>query len=182
MLHNKALLKAQVSELSKKELVDIVLKLSAKKTNFDFLLINYLDKDGGEQSLFDEVIENIEVLCQKEYKGRTIQHQLVKRLKACTKKMTEFTSSVKNKKLEADLMVYLLDVQFTQSSTVFGARFSGYDYKVGLLLKKLISHVSHKMHPDYLIDYQVKINDFLAKIHRSSNHIQTIKDLPESID
>jgi len=182
MLHNKAFLKEQVSELSKKELVEIVIKLSAKKPNFDFLLINYLDKDGGEQSLFNEVIDDIETLCQKEYKGRTIQHQLVKRLKACTKKMTEFTTSVKNKKLEADLMVYLLDLQFTQPTKVFGARFSGYDYKVGLLLKKLITLVTKKMHPDYMIDYQDKINDFLDKIHLSSNHIQTIKDLPRVVE
>lgn len=182
MVHNKALLKEQVSELSKKELVEIVIKLSAKKPNFNFLLINYLDKNGGEQSLYDEVIEDIEVLYQKEYKGRTIQHQMVKRLKASTKKLTEFTSSVKNKKLEADLMVYLLELELSQPSKVFGARFSGYDYKVGLLLKKLISLVSKKMHPDYLIDYQDKINDFLDKIHQTSNQIQTIKDLPNAIE
>lgn len=182
MRKDKAILKEQVSELSKKELVEIVIRLAAKKPNFDFLLINYLDKDGGEQSLFDEVIEDIDALCQKEYKGRTIQHQMVKRLKACTKKMTEFTASVKNKKLEADLMVYLLDKQFTQPTKVFGARFSGYDYKVGLLLKKLIALVAQKLHPDYLIDYQDKINDFLDKLHRTSNHIQTIKDLPKVVE
>lgn len=182
MASNKAILKEQVNELSKKELVEIVIKLSAKKPNYDFLLINYLDKDGGEQSLYDEVIEDIETLCNKEYKGRTIQHQLVKRLKACSKKMTDFTASVKNKKLEADLMVYLLEIQFNQPSKVFGARFSGYDYKVGLLLKKLIALVTKKMHPDYLIDYQDKINDFLDKLHHTSNHIQTIKDLPKIIE
>lgn len=182
MSSNKAILKEQIAELSKKELVEIVLKLSAKKPNYDFLLINYLDKDGGEKSLYDEVIEDIEALCIKEYKGRTIQHQQVKRLKAISKKMTEFTASVKNKKLEADLMLYILDIQFAQSIKVFGARYSGYDYKVGLLLKKLITLVTKKMHPDYLIDYVDKINEFLEKLHHTSNHIQTIYDLPKTIE
>ena len=182
MSSNKAILKEQIAELSKKELVEIVLKLSAKNPNYDFLLINYLDKDGGEKSLYDEVIEDIEALCIKEYKGRTIQHQQVKRLKAISKKMTEFTASVKNKKLEADLMLYILDIQFAQSIKVFGARYSGYDYKVGLLLKKLITLVTKKMHPDYLIDYVDKINEFLEKLHHTSNHIQTIYDLPKTIE
>jgi len=182
MPSNKAILKEQVNELSKKELVEIVLKLSAKKPNYDYLLINYLDKDGGEKSLYDEVIEDIEALCNKEYKGRTIQHQQVKRLKAISKKMTEFTASVKNKKLEADLMLYILDIQFVQPTKVFGARYSGYDYKVGLLLKKLITLVTKKMHPDYLIDYVDKINEFLEKLHHTSNHIQTIYDLPKTVE
>ena len=138
MLQNKAILKEQIAQLTKKELVDIVFKLSSKKPNFDFLLINYLDKDGGEQWLYDEAIDSINLLCLKDYKGRTVQHQLVKRLKACANKMLEFNASVKNKKLEADLLLYLLELQFAQPTTIFGARFSGYDYKVGLMLKKLI--------------------------------------------
>ncbi|MEI7503816.1 MAG: hypothetical protein WCJ61_11080 [Paludibacter sp.] len=39
-----------------------------------------------------------------------------------------------------------------------------------------------KMHPDYLIDYVDKINEFLEKLHHTSNHIQTIYDLPKTIE
>ena len=179
---NKAILKEQLAELSKKELAEIVLKLAGKRYNYEFLLVNFLDKDGGEQTLFEEAKYDIEKLQEKEYKGRTIQHQLVKRINACTKRITEFTVETKNKKLEADLVMYVLSLQFAQSSKVFGARISGYDYKVGLLLKRLISLVTKKLHPDYLIDYQDAINDFLSKIHRTSNRVNTIFDLPESIE
>lgn len=179
---NKAILKEQVSELPKKELVDIVLKLAGKRYNYEFLLVNFLDKEGGEQILFDEAKEAIEKLNQKEFKGRTIQHQLAKRLNACTKRITEFTVETKSKKLEADLVLYVLELQFAHPPKVFGARFSGYDYKVGLLLKRLINIVSKKLHPDYLIDYQDKINEFLAKLHHTSNRINTIYDLPKIIE
>ena len=179
---NKAILKEQVAELSKKELVEIVLKLAAKRYNYEFLLVNFLDKDGGEQTLFDEAKEDIDKLCQKEFKGRTIQHQIAKRLNACTKRITEFTIETNNKKLEADLVLYVLELQFAYPPKVFGARFSGYDYKVGLLLKKLISLVTKKLHPDYLIDYQDKTNEFLAKLHKTSNRINTIYDLPTKIE
>jgi hypothetical protein len=182
MPHDKAILKAQVNELSKKELVDIVLKLAGKRYNYEYLLVNFLDKDGGEQTLFEEAKEAIDKLCQKEFKGRTIQHQLAKKLNACTKRIGEFTVETKNKRLETDLVLYVLEMQFANPSKVFGARFSGYDYKVGLLLKRLINLVTKKLHPDYLIDYQDKINEFLTLIHNTSNRINTINELPISIE
>ena len=181
MLRDKAILKEQVAELSKKELVDIVIKLAAKRYNYEFLLVNFLDKDGGEQTLFEEAKEDIDKLCLKEFKGRTIQHQLVKRLNACTKRIGEFTIETKSKKLEADLVIYVLEKQFEHPAKVFGARVSGYDYKVGLLLKRLINLISKKLHPDYLIDYQDRINEMLTKLHYTSNRVNTIKELPKMI-
>ena len=182
MSRDKAILKAQVNELSKKELVDIVLKLAGKRYNYEYLLVNFLDKDGGEQTLFEEAKEGIDILFNKEYKGRTIQHQLAKRLNACTKRIGEFTVETKSKKLETDLVLYVLEMQFANPSKVFGARFSGYDYKVGLLLKRLINLVTKKLHPDYLIDYQDQLNEFLTKLHHTSDRINTIFDLPQAIE
>ena len=182
MSRDKAILKAQVNELSKKELVDIVLKLAGKRYNYEYLLVNFLDKDGGEQTLFEEAKEAIDILFNKEYKGRTIQHQLAKRLNACTKRIGEFTVETKSKKLETDLVLYVLEMQFANPSKVFGARFSGYDYKVGLLLKRLINLVTKKLHPDYLIDYQDQLNEFLTKLHHTSDRINTIYDLPQAIE
>lgn len=181
MPRDKAILKEQVNELSKKELVDIVLRLATKRYNYEFLLVNFLDKDGGEQMLFEEARQDIDKLSKKEFKGRTIQHQMVKRLNACTKRITEFTVETKSKKLEADLVLHVLEIQFANPPKVFGARFSGYDYKVGLLLKRLITLVTKKLHPDYLMDYQDKINEFLIKLHHTSNRINTIYDLPQQI-
>ena len=80
MPRDKAILKEQLAQLSKKELAEMVLKLAGKRYNYEFLLVNFLDKDGGEQTLFDKTKEEIDILCLKEFKGRTIQHQLVKKL------------------------------------------------------------------------------------------------------
>jgi hypothetical protein len=75
-----------------------------------------------------------------------------------------------------------LELQFENPDSVFGARVSGYDYKVGLLLKRLISLVTKKIHPDYMIDYQERINEFLVRLHKTSNRINTIKDLPAALE
>ena len=74
MPRDKAILKEQISELSKKELKDIVLKLAGKRFNYEFLLVNFLDKDTGELTLFEEAKEDIEKLCEKEYKGKGISY------------------------------------------------------------------------------------------------------------
>ncbi|MDO9152266.1 MAG: hypothetical protein Q7U47_00885 [Paludibacter sp.] len=182
MPRDKTILKEQLSQLSKMELVDMLVKLSGKRFNYEFLLVNFLDRDGGEQTLFEEAKEDIDKLCQKEYKGSTLQKQAVNKLNACVKRINEFTVETKSKKLEADLVLYVLILQFSNPVKVFGARVSGYDYKVGLLLKRLITLVTKKMHPDYLVDYQDVINEFLVKLHKTSNRIQTIKELPLSID
>ncbi len=179
---NKAILKEQLAQLSKKELADMLLKLAGKRYNYEFLLVNFLDTDGGEQTLFEEAIEDIDVLCLKEFKGSTELKRLVKKLNACVKRINEFTVETKSKKLEADLVLYVLEIQFRQPPKVFGARVSGYDYKVGLLLKKLISLVTKKLHPDYLVDYQEKINEMLNRIHKTSDRINTIRELPQQID
>lgn len=178
---NKTILKEQLAQLSKKELTDMVLKLAGKRYNYEFLLVNFLDPEGGEHTLYEEALEDIELLCKKEYKGRTIQHQRVKMLGACIKRINEFTVETKSKKLEADLILHVLEKQFAQPQRVFGAKFSGYDYKVGLLLKKLISIVTKKIHPDYYIDYEEKIDEMLARLHKTSDRVNTIKQLPEKL-
>lgn len=179
---NKTILKEQLAQLSKKELAEMVLKLAGKRYNYEYLLVNFLDTESGEQTLFEEALEDIDLLCEKEYKGSTELKKLVKKLNACVKRINEFTIETKSKKLEADLVLYVLEIQFKNPVKMFGARVSGYDYKVGLLLKRLITLVTKKIHPDYIIDYQDKINDMLTHLHKTSNRINTIKDLPERID
>lgn len=181
MRREKISLKAQLQQFNKTELTDMVLKLSAKRFNYEFLLVNFLDPDGGEQTLYEEALEDIEQLCNKEYKGRTAQHRQVKMLGACVKRINDFTVEVKNKKLEADLILHILERQFNLPKRIFGAKYSGYDYKVGLLLKRLINLLTKKLHPDYLADYQETANTMLQKIHATSDRINTIKQLPESI-
>lgn len=181
MLRNKTILKNQLNNFSKAELIQMLTKIAAKRFNYEFLLVNYLDTENGEMLLFEETIEQIDILIIKEYKGRTQAHQMVKRLKACTRCIKDFTQETKDKKLEADLILYVLEIQLDKNSTVFGAKYAGYDYKVGLLLKKLITLVTTKLHEDYLLDYQDIINKMLHTLHRTSNRINTIKSLPDKL-
>jgi len=175
-------IREQLSVLPQKDLIDIIVKLAAKKANYDFLLVNYLDKNGGEKDLYEDAIRDLDSLFRKGYKGFSEQLQLANMLSACVKRINEFTGVSKNKKLEADLLLYVLEVPFSLSTNKFGTCFTQYDYKVGLIVRRLINLVTKKLHPDYLVEYRDKLNDYLTILHRTSNFNNTIYALPKKID
>lgn len=177
-----SIISSQISGISKKELEKLVLKAAAKNKSFhDYLLVNYFDKEFGEQDLFEEAKKDLDILIRKNYKGFSEELQLANMLAACGKRIVEFSKSCKNKNLEADLLLHVLQIPFSLSEDMLGTCFTAYNYKIVLLLKRLINLVKSKMHPDFMIEYRPLINGYLATIHRTSSHLDYINDLPETI-
>lgn len=175
-------IKERIKKLNLKELQEIVLKLASKeKMVFDFLIANYLDKEGGEKELFDKTKVELNILFGKRYKGFAEQLQIANMLGACIKRINEFTKISKNKVLEADLLLYILEIPFSLPTDMFGTCFTQYDSKVAIILKRLINVVTKKLHEDYRIEYEETINNYLQIIHRTSSHIDTVYNLPEVI-
>ncbi len=83
--------------------------------------------------------------------------------------------------MEADLLVYLLEVPFSHTPDLFGTCFTRFDTKVAQILKRLITLVTKKLHADYRIEYEDKINNYLKALHGTSNHLDMIYDMPQSI-
>ncbi len=177
-----SIISSQIGNLSKKELEKLVLKAAAKDKAFhNHLLVNYFDKEFGEQDLFEEAKTDLDHLTKKGYKGFSEELQLANMLGACSKRITEFSKNCKNKHLEADLIMHVLQIPFSLSTNMFCTCFTAYNYKVVLLLKRLISLVESRMHEDYKIQYQSKINDYLNILHRTSQHLDYVYSLPKSI-
>jgi hypothetical protein len=174
--------KERIRKLSYSDLQQIVLKLAAReKSVFDFILVNYLDKESGERELFVQTKADLDLLFRKGYKGRSAERQLANMLKACVRRIKAFTSVSKNKVMEADLLMYVLEVPFSLSTTLFGTRYTTYDTKVALLLRRVIGIVMGKLHEDYRMNYTDKINQYLHILHRASHRFDTLHALPESI-
>ena len=174
--------KKQIKSLSKTALEEIVIRVAAKhKEVHDFLLVNFFDKEFGEQDLFEQVRQDIEVLFTKKYRGFSEQLQLASMIEACVKRINEFQKICKSKNLEADLILMVLNKVFSDSPTEFGTCFTRYDYKTGLLLKRLITLVTSKLHPDFKIEYRNNINQYLNILHKTSNHVDTVYALPKEI-
>ena len=174
--------KAQIQNLSQKDLQQIVLKIAAKeKSVYEYLLVNYLDQASGEQTLYEQTIADLDLLFRKGYRGFSEELQLANMLAACIRRINEFTKVSKNKALEADLLLYILEVPFSLSTNLFGTCFTQYDSKVGQIVKRLINLVTKKLHEDYRIEYTEKINGYLKILPRTSNHIDAIYGLPKVI-
>lgn len=175
--------KEAVKQLSRNELQEIVLKLASKERNaYDFITVNYLDKETGEKELYETTIDDLEFLFCKGYKGFSVELRAANMISACVKRINEFSKCSKNKVLEADLLVYILDsAVFANSDARLGTCFTNYDYKVALVVKRLLTLVTTKLHPDQKLDYVSKVNFYLEKLHRQSNHLDMVFDMPKSI-
>jgi len=177
-----SIISSQIGNLSKKELEKLVLKAAVKDKAFhDYLLVTYFDKEYGEQDLFDEAKADLDKLFQKNYKGFTEELRLAAMLGACAIRITAFSKNCKNKHLEADLIMYVLEIPFSLSTNMFMTCFTNYNYKVVSLVKRVINLIETRMHEDYKIQYQSKINDYLMILHRTSSHLDYVYSLPESI-
>ncbi|MCF8302794.1 MAG: hypothetical protein K9I94_05905 [Bacteroidales bacterium] len=174
--------KEEIKNLPPEELRKIVLKVAAKdKMVHDFITVNYLDKKFGEQDMYEDTLHDLEKLILNRYIGRTEPTHLAKLLEACIKRINEFTRISKNKKLEADLLVYVLSIPLSYSEKNFGTCFTRYDNKVAQIVKRLINIVTKKLHKDYRLDYEEIINRYLTILHTHSHHLDSVYTMPKSL-
>lgn len=179
---DKKLLKEKIEQLSKSDLEKIVLKFTAKYSELgNYLLVNYFDKESGENDLFEKTKADLDMLFTKSYRGFSEELQLANMISACIKRINEFVKVCKNKNLETNLLMYVLEFIFSLYTNLLGTCFTAYDYKVGLMVKRTVTLIQTKLHSDYQIEYIEKINQYLSVLHRTSNHINTIYLLPKSI-
>jgi hypothetical protein len=148
---------------------------------YDFILTNYINKKSGEAKLFDATKSDLDLIFGKRYKGFSEQLRMVNMLNACIKRVSSFAKISKNKALEAELLLYILDIPFSMTPDMFGTCFTQYDTKVAMILKRLINIVTQGLHEDYMLEFQEKINNYLNILHHTSNHIDNVNKLPKSI-
>lgn len=175
-------IKEQIKKLDYHVLQEILIKLASKeKSVYDFLLVNYLDKELAERELFEDTKGDLEVIFRKRHKGFSEQLQMANMLGACIKRINEFTRISKNRVFEADLLLHILEIPFSECDKKFGTCFTQFDSKVALIVKRLVNVVTNKLHEDYRIEYEQTINDYLQILHRNSRHIETVNNLPKAI-
>jgi len=172
--------KQQIKELSKTELEEIVIKMAAKeKSVYDFVVVKYLEKTSGEQELFEQTKNSLNALFIKGYKGRSDEVRLAHMISACVKKVAEFSEVSSNKNLDAQLLMYVLKNSFYSEN--LGTCFTAYENKLASLIRKIITIITKKLHPDYLVEYQEDINNYLTILHKKSNSLDYIYELPKTI-
>jgi hypothetical protein len=180
MKRSKTEIKALVNACSKSELAEIVIAMASRKEYYDYLSVHFFDKQEGEVELYQKAIEDIDKLWIKRYKGFSEELRMANMIGACNKRVSEFAKISKNKKLEADLLMYILDDVFIHYSGSLGTCFTSFDSKVALTVRRVLTLLK-KLHPDYHIEYEEKINSCLDVLHRRSNHLDSVFKMPKSL-
>jgi hypothetical protein len=174
--------KEQIKNLSRKDLEEIIIKTASKEQSvLDFITINYLDKENGEKDLFEKAKMDLDTIFNKRYNGFIEQIKFAKMLPIVMKRVNEFTKVSRNKVLEADLILHVLAVPFSENEDIFGSCFPVFDSTVAQIVKRLITLVTTKLHPDYLADYQDTVNVYLKILHQRSGFLDAVYSLPNTI-
>lgn len=173
--------KQLIQNLTHKEMELALLKLAEKKGLYNFLLVNFIDKEAGEEELLEEAKLDIEELRKKIFKGKSQQHRLAKLFNEYSKIIKDFALLCKKKNLEADLVLFALEKHFMEHTKLLGSRNSTFDSKMAIMLKRLVTVVTKKLHEDYKIEYEEQINGYLTILHHKSNHLMSVEKLPERI-
>lgn len=174
--------KEALSAISRKELEKLVLKAASRDNEFyNYILINFVDREYGEQDLFEEALTDINNLMYKSYRGFSEELQLANMLAACNKRIDKFGKVCKKKSLELDLVMKVLEVPFSLSPNMFTTCFTNYNYRVYLLLKKAISILENKLHEDYRIEYAPVLNEYLVVFHRTSSHLDYVYNMQKQV-
>lgn len=177
-----SLIKEETGRLSKKDLEKLVLKAASMNKQFhDYLLVNYIDKEYGEQDLFEVAKADLNVLYRKNYKGFSEELRLANMLAACNKRIVQFGKVCKNQSLQMDLLMEVLQVPFSLSPDYYGTCFTKFNYQVYLLVKKALTLLKTKLHEDYHIQYAPELNRYLTFLHEHSSHLDYVYDMPKAV-
>lgn len=170
-----------IKSISPKTMQSIVLKLAEKRATYNYILVNYIDPEGGEKELLTEAISIIETLREKPIKARTQRHKLSKLLAEYLKIIKEFSPLWKNKQFEVDLILYCIDKHFKEDYRQLGLKSSTFDTKMISLTRRALNLISNKLHEDYVLEYEEQMNSYLEKLHSRCSHLISVTKLPATI-
>lgn len=174
--------KTEIALLSKNDLIKLVVKAASMNQQFhDYVIVNHIDKVNGENELYELAISDIKVLFNKSYKGYSDELRLANMLAACNKRINEFAKVCKNKFLEMELIMFVLEIPFSLSTDHFATCFTRYNQQVYLLIKKALTILNNKLHEDYHLQFAPKLNAYLKILHSYSQHLDYVFILPDSV-
>jgi hypothetical protein len=171
-----------IEKISAVELKKVLVKVIKKdKFWYDYMLVNYVDRNLGESELYEKALSDIKGLMFKGYKGYAYELRMAKMLAACNKRITDFDKNCKNKERVIDLILFVLERPFSEGERSFGTCFTAFNHKVYILLKKAITLYEKKIHEDIRINYTEQLNKHLVFMHQHSNHLDYVYDMPKNV-
>lgn len=170
-----------MAKFPRKELEGL-LTLAMRKHDdiFEYVWINYLDKEYGRLDLYEQYLGDINGLLAKGYRGRSDQLRVAARIDACKKHLENFIKAGAEKDKALDLTLFVLEHAAVGYPDMSGTCFTKYDYAYYMLFKKAKS-LFYGLHSDLQLDYRARLQAILSKLKRHSSHLNYVYDLAETI-
>jgi len=155
--------KELISSIPESDYYKLLVKAASKDKSFrDFLMLTYSFNGLSDIEYFNLAIEDLKLIGSKPPKAFLDPRPSIKFINSLVQRIDEFTKVCKNKKLEADLINYALNIAF---DTSFLNSFNkDYVYKFTSLFNRFVKLLNEKLHDDYLIEYKADIEKFYNKL------------------
>lgn len=174
--------KQAIQTIPLEELQKIVLKAASKDSEiFDFININYIDKSGASEDLFEQTKEKVSAEIYFVRDRGTVQKNLGKAITKAIGHINHFSKVTKNEIREAELLVFLIDKVFKSYTNELGTCWTVFDSKLAITTNRLYNLVTKKLHEDYQIEFTEPINRFLSVLHSKSNHLDYVYNMPKTL-
>ncbi len=140
----------------------------------------------SEKDEIDTLIENLKVeiedLLSREYSKRGNEYKnLARGIGKASKEIARF-KGVLSPEQETEINMYLLDIIFTDLANNLGTCWTVFDHKVTQTLSKTINLVTKKIHEDYRVEFEDKLNNYLRILKRKSSHLDYVFILPDRLE
>ena len=174
--------KQGVQNIPTPELQKLVLKIArSNKEVYDLINLEHLQKEEAAKELFEKTKAKIQSHLFNMSSRGPIQKSIATSIGKAVKEINYYVKVTGNKYKEAELLNILLSEVFEDFSDELSTCWTVFDSKLGVTTKRLLNLVTKKLHEDYLLDFKDDLNKYLKILHRHSNHIDLIFNLPDKI-
>lgn len=170
----------ELNELSKDELVKIIVRFAKKNVEMNNTLQFELVESDSIDELYEEVISDIQFELSF-VEGRIIQKNLAKAITNCIAVINDFKKVTKSKYHEALALEATLKIIFKDYIKDFGTCWTVFDSKVASLAKRYFNLVL-SLHEDYHIEFIENFERILKLTKKECNHFNSIFELPDSFE
>jgi hypothetical protein len=129
----------------------------------------------------EETADRIHEIFNLAVSGRLLNRSLVKAMRASVQEAARARRITKNKRLEIELLIYILRQAIDNYSGQFDSVYDGFYNATARLAARVPALVLKSLHEDLWVEYKSEIDDILAELHRRSKSRSLKFELPREL-
>jgi hypothetical protein len=169
-----------IKALSEKEKEKIILRFARANAEMHDKLAFELLEEVTLESLYEEGQTNITEMLMS-IPGRSFVKGLSRQINKAAKEIARIKKITKDAKLEADLILFLVQYLTENFGGQFDSHYRSFSNKVARLTLKLHTLLVKNVHADLLLDYEEPVNELLTLIRKRTEHQNLSVTLPAKL-